>query len=508
MTEVIATDTDSFFCNRQSNFIRQLSIPLSFKPRSSRSMFDTQFILTRDQVWQVKFGGVYFKIDFNELIDCDEDQQKIIKWIIVNLAQRYNFGYVIDMFKNLCLIFKRENTFFFDVCLNYLEEILLTITPEKQSANDYYAFKRVVLFLIESEFPGFDYKDEYKVEVLPYPSRPDAWKAYYDLDFRLKPDTSRYIRNGILAVASQKEEYSLDEIIAVSALAIVYETGLRPIQMHRLTDKDLSSDGDEFYSLLITRAKSRGIKNNGSYTITLSSEVGGLLAYLVKLRPTFPSQENASDQLLRASESEEAIDQQRMTSLINKGLRVFGGKDIPRLTPYDFRHNVGHNLAMTGASADEIALILGHSSTVAARHYISATPEIAFLKQKALGENRAYLDMMGMIMTGEIIEEDNCLSQKVAGNINNMMITGIGGCTANLCHFIPVRACYGCSNFNPFKDGNHNVVKEALQNEVKVLMKLSDSTGQTSRNPLIFEHEQTIFEVDSVISLCSKGNEV
>lgn len=506
MTKVISTDTVPFFSNQQSNFIRQLSIPLSFQPRSSRSMFDTQFILTRNQVWQAKFGGAYFKIDFNELIDCDNDQQKIIKWIMVDLAQRYSFGYIVDMFKNLCIFFKREKTFFFDKCINYLKKILLT--PEKQNTNDYYAFKRVLLFLIESEFPGFDYEDEYKLEALPYPSRTDSWKAYYDLDFRLKPDISRYIRNGILTVTSQKEMYSLDQILSVSTLAIVYETGLRTIQMHRLTDKDLSSDGDEFYSLLITRAKSRGLKNKGHYSITLSSEVGGLLAYLVKSRSTLPSKENASDQLLRTSVSEETIDRQQLISLINKGLSVLGGKNIPRLTPYDFRHNIGHSLAMTGASADEIALILGHSSTVVARHYISATPEIAFLKQKALGENRAYLDMMGMIMTGEIIGEDNCLSQKVAGSINNMMITGIGGCTAHLCHFTPIRACYGCSSFNPFKDGNHNDVKVALQSEVKVLMKLSDSTGQTSRNPLIYEHEQTIFEVDSVISLCSKGNEI
>ena len=126
MTKVIATDTDSFFCNQQSNFIRQLSIPLSFQPRSYRSMFDTKFILTKDQVWQTKFGGLSFKIDFNELIDCDKNQQKIIKWIIVDLAQRYSFGYVVDMFKNLCIFFKREKSFFFDECINYLKEILLT----------------------------------------------------------------------------------------------------------------------------------------------------------------------------------------------------------------------------------------------------------------------------------------------------------------------------------------------------------------------------------------------
>src|SRR5690606_15591681 len=76
-------------------------------------------------------------------------------------------------------------------------------------------------------------------------------------------------------------------------------------------------------------------------------------------------------------------------------------RHLPRLTAYDFRHHVGHSLAMSGASADHIARILGHSSTVVARHYIAATPELAVIKQKALGENAAYQEMMGMILTGQ-----------------------------------------------------------------------------------------------------------
>jgi integrase len=54
----------------------------------------------------------------------------------------------------------------------------------------------------------------------------------------------------------------------------------------------------------------------------------------------------------------------------------------PSITPTDLRHNVGHSLAMQGASAEEIAHILGHSSVIVAKHYILATPTLALIRAK------------------------------------------------------------------------------------------------------------------------------
>jgi hypothetical protein len=158
---------------------------------------------------------------------------------------------------------------------------------------------------------------------------------------------------------------------------------------------------------------------------------------------------------------------------------------------------------MRGASAEEIAYILGHSSTVAARHYILATPELADVKARTLGINPVYQDIIAMMMTGEITEHERWSSDIVAGTVNNHFHIGIGGCAKDgvPCHLSPVRACYGCQDFHPFADANHVAVLNDVQSEMESLATLSESTGNT-RSPIIAIHEQTKFEVVSVIARC------
>lgn len=50
-----------------------------------------------------------------------------------------------------------------------------------------------------------------------------------------------------------------------------------------------------------------------------------------------------------------------------------------------------------------IAELLGHNSTVAARAYVTATPNIARIKEKALGKSPAYQRIMRSLLTGEVV---------------------------------------------------------------------------------------------------------
>ncbi|WXN18142.1 hypothetical protein WHU47_19915 [Escherichia coli] len=73
---------------------------------------------------------------------------------------------------------------------------------------------------------------------------------------------------------------------------------------------------------------------------------------------------------------------------------------LPVYTASLFRHNVGHSMAMSGASAPEIAYILGQSSYVVADRYIERinkqmligkTPktlaDLFFIEQKRIERN-------------------------------------------------------------------------------------------------------------------------
>lgn len=101
--------------------------------------------------------------------------------------------------------------------------------------------------------------------------------------------------------------------------------------------------------------------------------------------------------------------------------------DTPTYTLYDFRHNIGHSMAMLNASAEEIAMVLGHASTVAASYYIQATPDIALLKHKALGSNPVWKGMMGLLLTGYSVDETEWDGYFVSGIIRGILIKRVGG---------------------------------------------------------------------------------
>lgn len=82
---------------------------------------------------------------------------------------------------------------------------------------------------------------------------------------------------------------------------------------------------------------------------------------------------------------------------------------------------------MSGATAEEIAYILGHSSVVTARHYIYSTPEMAQIRAKALGKNPLYQQMIAMLLTDRLVYTKDWSQKKVLGNIGEEIHYNIGG---------------------------------------------------------------------------------
>ncbi|UNM97113.1 site-specific integrase [Ignatzschineria rhizosphaerae] len=480
----------------QRDFLILSAIPTNLKLISRD--FDSEYVETNVDVWRIKYSGrsYLFKFDLK-----DTYKNKFLKWVTSSILKVHSISYGYACYLALTKFLLSDSTqISFSSTLCYLQSETVL-----ENTKIYYPLKRVISFLIESEFPEFPLEALFELESIPKPKLKD-WEYYYQFDIKIKPDLKRFIRNAILNLVQDLSKLSYEEIIYLSTLVVCYESGLRPFQLFNLKMQDFKKH-NMFFELDVSSQKISS-KRKKKQVVSLSSEAGKILEELVNRRLLIPFE---TDQLLQISPLTPMI-QTDSHYYLNSALKLIQKKcnsqnsddHLPIISAYDFRHNVGHSLAMSGASADEIAYMLGHNSTVVARHYISATPEIAILKQKALGENNAYLDMMGLIMTGDITTEDKWTTEKVSGSIALSLVTGIGGCGAESCHFIPVRACYGCSNFYPFRDADHNHVKNLLKEEVKLLMDLSDNTGQASRNPIINEYEQTIFEVDSVITRCQK----
>jgi len=161
---------------------------------------------------------------------------------------------------------------------------------------------------------------------------------------------------------------------------------------------------------------------------------------------------------------------QETKDAVNEGLL-----ELPRYTSTLFRHNVGHSMAMSGASATDIAYILGHSNDTVASRYIAVTPDIADIREQALGRNPVFKNMMALMLTGNLVHSENWDGRRVAGSIGGILHTHIGGCGYEepICPFSQGRACHGCIYFHPFLDGLHKEMYDAFGREVDELIKIT-----------------------------------
>lgn len=249
------------------------------------------------------------------------------------------------------------------------------------------------------------------------------------------------------------ENYSLNIMRDAAILGLTYVTGARPAQLAKLAAKDLRIDTRNSetslirYSILLPYAKQRRVTTERLF-LAIPAEVGALIRHYIELAQLKPD-----GKLFEFSHSAPFY----VSRAINQAILSFSPPDyqaavtrgeaaLPSITSTDLRHNVGHSLAMQGASAEEIAHILGHSSLVVAKHDILATPALALIRAKALGSNPVWQSMVAMMLTGKLVPSKEWQGRRVAGMVGDRLHYEIGGCarTDNECPFCEVRCCYGC----------------------------------------------------------------
>lgn len=481
---------------------------------------DTQYLDTSEQSWALRLSGNNFVFDFERyaekaaktagderfLADRTVAITHLLRWAAGRFLGSYSPAYAFRLLEYCSVMFTGLSVFDSKNCIERLKKL--------KERDAYFPWKRLIALCCENELPGFSSDDLFDLEALQPLTPREEWQAYYDLELKLKPAVIRFIEMGVGRDLAILHDRTTSELRGLATLVLCLEGGMRPAQLFKLKEEDFKNLHNRYFSISIPPAKQAKRVDKAPFELDLSPEAGTIIQALIdRCRPDL-----ANGQLLRFPDGSLAM-AKSFDKALNSRLRAWAARNfvgpmpetaelkdflrhLPHLTAYDFRHHVGHSLAMSGASADQIARVLGHSSTVAARHYIAATPELAVIKQKALGENAAYQEMMGMILTGEIGEESNWRGRKVAGMVDNRLFTGIGGCSSSSCDFEPVRSCYGCSDFNPFLDGDHAGVRDALKAEAASQLAISDAAGQTHRNPAVLQLEGVIAEVQMVINHC------
>lgn len=473
--------------------------------------FDDKFISPIDNIWKFYYSGQTESIDFSRL---SESETTLVKFFLIAFIQKntpsflsrkfYSFNYLINHLKNNKLHFSYEN----------LKNLLIEIASLENHQNTYAHIKFLLKLLILEDFPYFDIEDDFELEFIPKPKPFNSNLFYQEYEDTIDYPLISMIQQGFIKLNQdiKNDCKSIDNqtLLYSSILGLIYVTGLRPVQLAKLSVESIKIDTkrtiDHFhrYSILIPYAKQARYVHE-KIAVKLPEESAEIILFYIKRFKL-----NLGDKLFDLGENSarfcsNAINTQLFNfSPENYRNSVLAGEMIKQKYSFsDFRHHVGYSLAMAGSSAEEIAYILGHSSVVTARHYIYSTPELAQIRARALGKNSLYQQMIAMLLTGRLINKKDWDQKKVLGNIGSVIHFDIGGCSyEDKCLFQPVRNCYGCMYFHPFIDANHGNVLESIQNEINDLIKLSDGIG-VSRNPLIRVHESTKFEIESVIARCA-----
>jgi len=447
---------------------------------------DTKRIDTNENIWTIVEGGHPFRMDFSR---TDEQMRPILKWLLVKFLSSNSISRTYVTF----LLVVNKAWTIDDLMLPSLYEQMENSKSTRGSV-EFSITKRLTDYLISHGAPRTEIEDLFELEQ-QVPGTSQHKLSYYDMEVRISPIEEQFIRTNSAHDVEFIARLSYKELRDFVFLKLCYEVGLRPIQLFRLSKSDFESVNDQYFSILRPWAKKGKANENqkGTDKLALSPELGRAIQTLL-LR-----QNNHSLQLLQ-NENGSSWARRYGVQSINNTLARWGA-EYPHKTPYDFRHNMALRMVMAGSSASEIAYMLGHNSVEAAQHYIAASPSISALRERALGRNGTYGAMVALF-TGELALPDDWRGKEVMGCIGDELATGIGGCDATDCEYKPVYNCYGCDDFHPFEDGNHNTVLDALRAEALEIIAISDSTRQSGMNPAMTQLEGVMEQVKVVISRC------
>lgn len=500
----IEFDPRNTFTPQQITVIKKLNIPTALLFKTA-SKFDDKYINTKKDKWTFTFSGQKSSVQF-----IGGKHEVLLKKYILACFVSKNSPIGLSHLNNILTSFFSFNIKSSSISYSKSMDFIKRTTNSKE----FYFFLFFIKTLCRIDFPEFDIDNLEDLEFIPRPIN-NSWSNYQNIDAVLKDHDKNLISKGIHELSFRITSNSSDKVLIgelqdSAVLGLCYVCGIRPVQLARLAVGDINLDSKSKrsnlmrYSIAIPYAKQQKLILD-KILIAIPPELARIM-----LEYELRTQRNKGDQLFNIGSNaiifvNEAINRQMMRFAPLETRKAIESNNMvqPHYTSSDFRHNVGHSLAMTGASAEEVAHIMGHTSLVAAKHYILATPELALVREKSLGNNPVWQNMISMLLTGSIVSKSEWQGNQVSGIVHNTLYSELGGCNRSYdeCPFSEVRSCYGCLYFNPFKEGNHNSVLQSVEREHLDLIELSDSVGN-SKNPLIQVYEATSQEIKSVIARC------
>ncbi len=505
---------DSLFTSEQVEWINSIELPQRLLLLSA-SEFDDQYLtLTHD--WRYRFSGANKAILFasgKNFINLSSSSVKLLKYLTIEYIKENSASGANWFAEGLARVFSELESVSRESLIAKLRKLVAKVDRNAlDNSHFYYTLNALRTLERRDFFKSTGDKGDLEDLLLEVPRPRNAnWGRYQNLDLVIPDEVCLMIENGIQLWASklcpklktkEAKVKHLEKVKKVSKIdvlrdciitGIVYYAGARPVQIGKMAGGDYMVDTmNEHgmrYSLLVPYAKKSKLTID-RVRVAVPEELGKLITlykYLEQMGdedPLFPSKlassvmvdKSIKSMLLKFSPKkiQEAVENE--------------GYIMPVYTSSLFRHNVGHSMAMNGSSAAEIAYILGHSNFVVADKYIAATPEMADIREMALGRNPVFKNMIALALTGNLVHSNEWKGRRVAASIGGKLHHHIGGCNyeENICPFSQGRGCYGCLYFMPFTDGKHEEALDSFFDEIDEVRHVADDTGQV-HHPVMTE---------------------
>ena len=333
--------------------------------------------------------------------------------------------------------------------------------------------------------------------------------------------------------AFERNDISLESM----ALGLVISnTGRRPIQISHLRVKDVlkgvNNRGEPVYLLNVPRAKQRASTFRGSFKqfalthevwVVLNTQASDCIKSIEQALgfalqdqdrlelPIFPNM-NEVNKITSPKEFREAcikdhlhikLDQiRRSVKEICKKAQIHSERtgSLLNIFPYRFRYTTGTRAAREGFGEMVIAELLDHSDTQNAGVYIENIPEHVESLDKAIGQQMArYAQAFAGVLVDDETDANRGkeLNSRVKANGSGIGTCGsYGFCGAS----VPV-PCYTCMHFQPWLNGQHEIVYDELISERKRLLDVTNDAQIAAIN------DRSILAVADVIKLCASRKE-
>ncbi|MNK89749.1 tyrosine recombinase [compost metagenome] len=249
----------------------------------------------------------------------------------------------------------------------------------------------------------------------------------------------------VLDERSDSPSLSESQAEGLVALALMYQHGVRPVQLLALRNDHLTwvrDATDDLVCLVSFHAAKQ--KNGDEFEIVrqVKPEWTGPL----KMLRSYAIAKRRS-RLFSITTAGEVWTRVKRACSDHLGLEI-------QFTAGALRHTSAQALADAGHDRLSIRNFLGHANITAASRYLQASRQQGELINRAIGASKLYGRILSLAHR-EFVSVDQMLQaseeQQIGAVVGDKLVAGIGLCRSGQpnCRYNPVTSCYGCRKFVP-----------------------------------------------------------